>query len=124
MFPHKRLTPVSIFLIGLVLGLAAGGGATALFFRGLSPVSGVAEGAALTAEKTGPVPEADGRVYQGYLGVYDNHLAIYDAVPPGGMLQYVLTDYEVREDLRPQLEKGIPFTDMYDMLRLLENYTS
>ncbi|HHX73507.1 MAG TPA: hypothetical protein GX699_01220 [Firmicutes bacterium] len=124
MFLHKRLTPVSIFLIGMVLGMAAGGGSAALFFRDLSPGHGVVEGAGLTAENTGYAPEAGVRVYQGYLGVYENHLAIYDEEPPDGILQYILTDYEAREDLRPQLEKGIPFTDMYDMLRLLENYTS
>ncbi|NLM46808.1 MAG: hypothetical protein GX200_08405 [Firmicutes bacterium] len=124
MFPRKRLAPACIFLIGLVLGLLAGGGMAVLCLRGIQPGPAVAEGASLAAEGTVHAPEAGGRVYQGYLGVYENHLAIYDAVPPDGMLQYVLTDYEAREDLRPQLEKGIPFTDMYDMLRLLENYTS
>ena len=61
--------------------------------------------------------------YQGYLGVYKNRIAIFQGTPPTGTLQYI-TEYDVREDLREQLEPGIPFSSTIELLQLLESFTS
>ncbi|HZK24671.1 MAG TPA: hypothetical protein VFC74_04710 [Oscillospiraceae bacterium] len=114
---------ISIFSLGLLLGLVLGKfdllpGATAAMPQ-------AAEGAILFGAADASQPGSATAVeYQGYLGVYEDHLAIYDGLPPHGTLQHVIADYEVRDDVRPLLEAGIPFTDTYDLLRLLENYTS
>ena len=65
-------------------------------------------------------PEA---IFRGYLGVHGNRIAVYRGNPSQGELQYV-TEYEVREDVREQLESGVPFANTEELLRLLENYTS
>lgn len=61
--------------------------------------------------------------YQGYLGVYNNRIAIFKGTPLTGTLQYITED-EVREDLREQLESGAPFSDNVELLQLLESFTS
>ena len=71
-------------------------------------------------------PEEDNQgkmIFQGYLGIYDERIAIFFGQPPDGTLQYI-TDYKVREDLREQLAVGVPFRDASELLALLENYTS
>ncbi|MBS4007890.1 MAG: BofC C-terminal domain-containing protein [Clostridium sp.] len=71
-------------------------------------------------------PEEDNQgkmIFQGYLGIYDERIAIFFGQPPDGSLQYV-TDFKVREDLREQLAVGVPFRDASELLALLENYTS
>ncbi|NLZ92551.1 MAG: hypothetical protein GX922_00835 [Firmicutes bacterium] len=113
-----------LFTLGLLLGLALSKYSPAwqsenYFFRN------IAEGADLLAgEAVDDLTYPQELEYQGYLGVYDSHIAIYDGLPPRGVLRHVMLDYEVRDDVRPELEEGIPFTDTYDLLRLLENYTS
>lgn len=116
---------ISIFSFGLLLGLTLGRFAKDLLPDATAAVPKVAEGAILFGAADASQPGSSTLVeYQGYLGVYEDHLAIYDGLPPHGTLQHVITDYEVRDDVRPLLEAGIPFTDTYDLLRLLENYTS
>lgn len=119
----KGLFAIGIFTLGLLLGLAIGSFTGALPKSNLKPTPNVAEGAEIFTNDLTGVEWVEG-TYQGYLGVYSNHLAIYDGMPPNGELRHIMTDYEVRDDIRPQLEVGIPFTDTYDLLRLLENYTS
>ncbi len=58
-----------------------------------------------------------------FLGVRGDRIAIYRGVPPEGTLERV-TEYEVKEDVRDQLEKGIPFSTMEELMQLLESYTS
>ena len=65
-------------------------------------------------------PEA---IFRGYLGVHGSRIAVYRGNPSQGELQYV-TEYEVREDVREQLESGVPFADTEELLQLLENFTS
>jgi len=60
---------------------------------------------------------------QGYLGVYQDRIAIYRGNPPDGRLERV-TEFEVKEDIRDQLEQGVPFTGPEELFRLLESYTS
>ncbi|MCW3490416.1 BofC C-terminal domain-containing protein [Dethiobacter alkaliphilus] len=62
-------------------------------------------------------------MFRGYLGIHNDRIAIFQGTPPDGVLQDI-TEYEVRDDLRPQLEEGVPFEDIQEMLSLLENYTS
>jgi hypothetical protein len=58
-----------------------------------------------------------------YLGVRGDRIAIFRGLPPDGVLERV-TEYEVKDDVRDQLEKGIPFTTMEELMQLLESYTS
>ncbi|MDW7650700.1 MAG: BofC C-terminal domain-containing protein [Bacillota bacterium] len=60
---------------------------------------------------------------RGYLGIHGTNIAIYHGKPPHGELEYI-TEYEVRDDVREQLEAGVPFNDTEELLRLLENFTS
>lgn len=110
----------TLFILGLLFGLTLGQYSTVRQIGN----SGIVEGADvdLLVGETNESPQES--EYQGYLGIYENHIAIYDGLPPHGILRHVMLDYEVRDDVRPELEKGIPFTDTYDLLRLLENYTS
>lgn len=62
-------------------------------------------------------------IFRGYLGTYSNRIAIFQGEPPHGTLQHI-TEYEVRDDLREQLEAGVPFRDAGELITLLENYTS
>ncbi|MCR3923144.1 MAG: hypothetical protein NUK65_11630 [Firmicutes bacterium] len=128
---NKRhgLYAIALFSVGLLLGVALGSLTGALPHERIQQSPKIAEGAGLWAEELAEGPGnygevVDEPVYQGYLGVFEDHIAIYDGLPPHGVLQHVMIDYEVRGDVRPQLEAGIPFTDTYDLLRLLENYTS
>jgi hypothetical protein len=60
---------------------------------------------------------------KGYIGVHNDRIAIFRGVPPSGSLERV-TEFEVKNDVRDQLEKGIPFSNMEELLLLLESYTS
>ncbi len=60
---------------------------------------------------------------QKYIGIWGDRIAIFRGVPPGGSLEQV-TEFEVREDVREQLERGIPYANMEELLLLLESYTS
>jgi hypothetical protein len=62
-------------------------------------------------------------IFHGYLGIYNERIAIFRGHPPGGTLQHI-NEYEVRDDLRVPLEEGVPFHDTGELLRLLENFTS
>ena len=62
-------------------------------------------------------------MFRGYLGIHGDRIAIYQGTPPNGTLQDV-TEYEVRDDLREQLEAGVSFSDIEEMFSLLENFTS
>ena len=75
-----------------------------------------------SAEEPGGYAEP-GVGYQGYLGVYNNRIAVFEGLPLTGTLQYI-TEYEVREDLREQLESGVPFSSTIELLQLLESFTS
>lgn len=66
--------------------------------------------------------EAEG-LFGGYIGVQDGRIAIFRGRPPNGTLEHV-TEFEVKEDVREQLERGIPFTTTEELLQLLESYTS
>lgn len=59
----------------------------------------------------------------GYVGVHGERIAIFQGYPPNGILQYV-TEFEVRDDIRDQLENGVPFTTTKELMQLLESYTS
>ena len=122
---HPGIHLLIVFSLGLLVGLVCGRFITDLLPGATAAAPQTAEGAILfgaaDASEPGPPTPVE---YQGYLGVYDNHLAIYDGLPPHGTLKHVITDYEVRDDLRSLLEVGIPFTDTYDLLRLLVYYTS
>ncbi|NLP36551.1 MAG: hypothetical protein GX357_02735 [Firmicutes bacterium] len=123
---QKKIFPVGFITLSFCLGLAVG-----IFVMQLPAMKkqnniAAAESAgfcAAEAESPGGPVEVQ-RKYQGYLGVYNNHLAVYDGLPPHGILKYVMMDYVARDDIRAQLEAGVPFTDTYDLLRILENYTS
>ncbi|MBS4031544.1 MAG: BofC C-terminal domain-containing protein [Clostridiales bacterium] len=67
-------------------------------------------------------PERDVFLH-GYLGVHGERIAIFQGNPPNGILQYV-TEFEVRDDVRDQLEKGVPFSTTQELMQLLESYTS
>jgi hypothetical protein len=60
---------------------------------------------------------------KGYIGVHNDRIAIFRGVPPSGSLERV-TEFEVKNDVRDQLERGIPFSNMEELLLLLESYTS
>ncbi|MBS4023195.1 MAG: BofC C-terminal domain-containing protein [Dethiobacter sp.] len=60
---------------------------------------------------------------QRYIGVHDGKIAIFRGLPPAGSLEQV-TPFEVKEDVREQLEKGITFSTEEELLKLLESYTS
>lgn len=119
---------VILYILGTLFGMAAGIGVMSLHQRAADSQPRVAprveEPQTLIKEPADPGgysgPEA---VFSGYLGVHNNRIAVFEGEPPHGTLQLV-TEYEVRDDLREQLEAGVPFTDTYDLLRLLENYTS
>jgi hypothetical protein len=59
----------------------------------------------------------------GYLGVHGERIAIFQGNPPNGILQHV-TEFEVGDDVRDQLEKGVMFTTTEELMQLLESYTS
>jgi hypothetical protein len=59
----------------------------------------------------------------GYIGVHNDKIAIFRGVPPSGSLEQV-TEFEVKNDVRDQLEKGIPFSNLEELQLLLESYTS
>lgn len=58
-----------------------------------------------------------------YLGVHQGHIAIFRGDPPDGSLEEV-TEFEVKDDIRDQLEKGVPFDTIEELQQLLESYTS
>ena len=58
-----------------------------------------------------------------YIGVYDDKIAIFRGIPPDGVVESI-TEFEVKQDIRDQLEKGIPFSTLEELLLLLESYTS
>lgn len=123
---QKWIFPASFLTLGFCLGLVIG--------VTVAPApAGSGQNNMAAAECAGFFPEEVHHLaaapevqpqYQGYLGVYNNHLAVYEGLPPNGTLKYVMTDYAARDDVRAQLEQGVPFTDTYDLLRILENYTS
>ncbi|HHU30193.1 MAG: hypothetical protein QM368_06000 [Bacillota bacterium] len=115
----------SAFVLGLLLGLLVAGPAGTAFPRQKlqqNAVQGVLNGGAPGFAAGHFAKKA---AYEGYLGIYKDCLAIYEGgQPPYGILQHVMQDYRVRDDIRPLLEKGMPFTDTYHLLRLLENCTT
>jgi hypothetical protein len=58
-----------------------------------------------------------------YLGVHHGHIAIFRGDPPDGSLEEV-TEFEVKDDIRDQLEQGVPFYTIEELQQLLESYTS
>ncbi len=68
--------------------------------------------------------EEEESIFQhGYLSVCEDRIAVFWGIPPDGILQYV-TEFEVRDDLRDELEKGVLFTTTEELMQLLESYTS
>lgn len=59
----------------------------------------------------------------GYLGIHAERIAVFQGDPPNGVLQHV-TEFEIRDDIRDQLEKGVVFTTTEELMQLLESYTS
>lgn len=116
-------------MLGLLLGFAC---ATALLRPpppGAQPLSEQVpplKNSGFVANEVQEMPGEDAGselIFQGYLGTYENRIAIYRGEAPQGTLQHI-TDYEVRDDLREQLEAGVPFRDAGELITLLENYTS
>ncbi|UNC92627.1 hypothetical protein [Candidatus Contubernalis alkaliaceticus] len=62
-------------------------------------------------------------VEEDFVGIYNDKIAIFRGVRPEGTLKEI-TDYEVKEVYRSDLEKGIPFEDEEEKIRILESYTS
>ena len=60
---------------------------------------------------------------ENYVGIYNDRIAIFRGVRPEGVLLEI-TDYDVKEVYRKDLEKGIPFEDEEEKIRILESYTS
>lgn len=60
---------------------------------------------------------------QKYLGVHDGKIAVFQGVPPDGVLLEVL-EHEVKEVYREELEEGVPFETEEDKIRILESYTT
>lgn len=89
----------------------------------------VPRAAPLPAPLHAPLPEQDETIRihdeteRWYLGVHQGHIAIFRGSPPDGSLEEV-TEFEVKDDIRDQLERGVPFYSMEELLQLLESYTS
>jgi hypothetical protein len=120
---------VLLLVLGVLLGYAAAGslrGTAAPEARPLPYEAPLVKDPQLDLQKTidnpGGYSEPE-MAFSGYLGIHNQYIAIFEGEPPTGKLQYV-TDYEVREDLRDQLEAGVPFSGSGELLTLLENYTS
>ncbi len=62
-------------------------------------------------------------VEEDFVGIYNDRIAIFRGVRPQGTLREI-TDYEVKEVYRMDLEKGIPFESEEEKIRILESYTS
>lgn len=60
---------------------------------------------------------------ENFIGIYNDRIAIFRGTRPEGVLLEI-TDYDVKEVYRKDLEEGIPFTDEEEKLRILESYTS
>jgi len=123
---QKWIFPASFLTFGFCLGLVIGVAVAPIPAGSKQKNTAAAESAGIymsEAQQLDASPETQ-QQYQGYLGVYNNHLAVYEGLPPTGTLKYVMMDYVARDDVRAQLEQGVPFTDTYDLLRILENYTS
>ncbi len=58
-----------------------------------------------------------------YVGLYQGKIAIYSGTPPHGVLVEI-TDYEVSEIYREDLERGIPFESEAEKKSILESYTT
>ncbi len=58
-----------------------------------------------------------------YIGIYEDRIAIYQGERPHGVVKEV-TDFEVKEIYREDLEEGIPFSTEEEKKRILESYTS
>ncbi|PKM79391.1 MAG: hypothetical protein CVU88_06050 [Firmicutes bacterium HGW-Firmicutes-13] len=58
-----------------------------------------------------------------YVGIFEDRIAIYQGKYPYGVLKEI-TDFEVKEVYRQELEKGIPFSTEEEKRRILESYTS
>ena len=60
---------------------------------------------------------------ENYIGVYNDKIAIFRGIRPDGVLLEI-TDFDVKEVYREDLEQGIPFEDEEEKMRILESYTS
>lgn len=60
---------------------------------------------------------------ENYIGIYNNKIAIFRGIRPDGVLLEI-TDFDVKEVYREDLEKGIPFENEEEKIRILESYTS
>jgi len=58
-----------------------------------------------------------------YLGIFDQNIAVYQGSPPDGKLVEI-TDIEVREIDRQELENGVVFETEEQKSRLLESFSS